>query len=301
MSLSSISAGGWWIAPLAVVVTVLALIGGLAVLGFSPGAVIAVAAAAALGGRDEWAAIFHDGLPLHFALSLQQAGPLALCGLATALAFRCGVLNIGVEGQYRIGALAAITVGTLAPGPGWFALTLALGAAALAGAMWAGIAAHLEHWRGVPVVLSTILLNFVAALLVSLLVGGVLRAAGTTAPQTAELVADHRLPVLVAGTKLRIARGRAQSVGVAAGGDSGRGAAGAGDGDVGGTGRIRGRRDDSRGDVFPHRRLGKLRFRRYRGGDARTAEPARRGGGGGVFRHARHRGTRARMEIVDPA
>ncbi len=196
--------GGWWIAPAAVAATGAALLGGLWGLGFPPGKVVAVAARGALGEWAAWRAIGQDGLPLQCAESLQVAGPLALCGLAAAVAFRCGVLNIGVEGQFRLGALAAIVVGTCAAGPGPLVVAAALVAAAVAGAGWAGIAAGLERWRGVPVVLSTILLNFIAFLLVSLLVGGVLREHGTSAPTTAPLAAERWLPVVVAGSRLHL-------------------------------------------------------------------------------------------------
>jgi simple sugar transport system permease protein len=193
-------AGAWWIALAAVAGSLAVVLAVLAAAGHAPATVIAIAAQGALGDAASWAGIFTHGLPLRFALSLQEAGPLLLCGLATAIAFRCGVLNIGVEGQYRLGALAAIAVGVAAPGPGW----LALAAAAASGALWAGVAAALERARAVPVVLSTILLNFVAYWLVSLLVGGPLRELDTTAPQTALLGDDRHLPVLVAGTKLHL-------------------------------------------------------------------------------------------------
>ena len=76
--------------------------------------------------------------------------------------------------------------------------------AASTGAAWALIASGLERWRGVPVVLATILLNFIALAVVGMLVQGPLHDPATTAPQTA-LIADHlRLPALVEGTRLHL-------------------------------------------------------------------------------------------------
>lgn len=178
----------------AVVAVIIVVLIGLAVLGHSPGTVLAIWFQGAAGSGTR------------FALSLQEAGPLLLTGLAAAVAFRCGVWNIGAEGQFLIGAVTMIGFGTvvLIPGPGWFSLPVALFLSTLAGATWALLATGLDRWRGVPVVLSTILLNFIAVAIVGMLVQGPLHDPATTAPQTA-LLADHlRLPVLVEGTRLHL-------------------------------------------------------------------------------------------------
>ena len=86
----------------------------------------------------------------------------------------------------------------------WLVLPVIALLAAVMGAAWALIASGLDRWRGVPVVLSTILLNFIAVAVVGMLVQGPLHDPATTAPQTA-LIADHlRLPALVDGTKLHL-------------------------------------------------------------------------------------------------
>ena len=106
--------------------------------------------------------------------TLKGAVPLLLCGLAVALGFRAGVFNLGAEGQLVLGAIAATAVGTsglagVAPWPLWI-VPLELVAGALAGALWAGVAAWLKRARGAPEVLATILLNFVAIRLAAFLV-----------------------------------------------------------------------------------------------------------------------------------
>jgi ABC-type uncharacterized transport system permease subunit len=136
--------------------------------------------------------------------TLVRATPLILTGLAVAVAFRAGILNIGAEGQLLAGATAAAAVGLGLPAavPGAIALPLCLASGAAAGAMWAGIAAWLRQRFHVLEVISTIMLNFVAAYGVAYLVRGPLQEPQHIYPQTATLpVADH-LPLLVPHTRL---------------------------------------------------------------------------------------------------
>lgn len=108
--------------------------------------------------------------------TLVRACPLILLGTAVALAFRCRVLNIGAEGQYLFGCVACAWLGVrMGTWDTWLLLPTVLLAGALAGAGWAMIAGLLKVYRGVSEVLSTILLNFIALHLVTLLVLGPLR------------------------------------------------------------------------------------------------------------------------------
>ena len=110
------------------------------------------------------------------ALNLQQTlivvTPLILTGIAVAFAFRCGLFNIGGNGQYTIGALVGVQFGV------WFAgmpkplhILIAILAATLAGAVWAGIAGILKATVGAHEVITTIMLNWIALWLGSYLVG----------------------------------------------------------------------------------------------------------------------------------
>src|SRR5262249_6426617 len=141
-----------------------------------------------------------------FAAVLLVSCPLIIIGLALTLAFRCGVWNIGAEGQYLLGAVgaayAAARVGHW-PHPAAVAAVIALGAAA--GGVWAGIAAVLKRYRGVQEVLSTILLNFVAIQVVSIIVRGVLvdpTSSDRDTTAAAPLVAQ--LPVLAGRAGLHV-------------------------------------------------------------------------------------------------
>jgi simple sugar transport system permease protein len=101
------------------------------------------------------------------AVNLQQTvintTPLILTGLAVAFAFRAGLFNIGGQGQYIVGSIAAVWVGSeLASLPGLLHIVLAIAAACLAGAVWAGIAGGLKATVGANEVISTIMLNYTA-------------------------------------------------------------------------------------------------------------------------------------------
>jgi ABC-type uncharacterized transport system permease subunit len=92
--------------------------------------------------------------------------PLMLTGLAVAFAFRCGMFNIGGQGQYAVGSIMAIWVGASVPKAagltGVLYLLGAIAAAALGGAIWAGIAGFLKATVGAHEVITTIMLNWIA-------------------------------------------------------------------------------------------------------------------------------------------
>jgi ABC-type uncharacterized transport system permease subunit len=101
------------------------------------------------------------------AVNLQQTliitTPLILVGLAVAFAFRAGLFNIGGNGQYIMGSIAAVWVGSSFAGmPGGLHIVLAIAAACAAGAVWAGIAGLLKATVGANEVISTIMLNYTA-------------------------------------------------------------------------------------------------------------------------------------------
>jgi general nucleoside transport system permease protein len=89
--------------------------------------------------------------------------PLILTGLAVAFAFRCGLFNIGGQGQSIVGAMVAVWVGTVwVDMPGLPHKLLAIALAMLAGAAWAGIAGILKATVGAHEVITTIMLNWIA-------------------------------------------------------------------------------------------------------------------------------------------
>ena len=106
---------------------------------------------------------------------LNRAVPLFLAGLAVSVAFRMGLFNIGVEGQYRLATILAAAVGAAVALPGPLHVLLIIVVAMAVGAIWAGIVAVLKVTRGVSEVISSIMLNFIALGTASFLLTGPLR------------------------------------------------------------------------------------------------------------------------------
>ncbi len=116
-------------------------------------------------------------------------------GLAVAVAFHCGLLNLGGEGQAYIGGLgvALVCLGAdFMPPP--VILVMAVVAAVLFGAVWGAIPGYLQGARGSHIVITTIMFNYLAASLMSYLMLNYLIEAGQTAPETREFAQAAWLP-----------------------------------------------------------------------------------------------------------
>ncbi|NNE11707.1 MAG: ABC transporter permease [Ilumatobacter sp.] len=101
--------------------------------------------------------------PGRWGQTLGAAAPMLIVALGTIVSARAGLVNIGQEGQLLIGTASAVYFGFAIGGPGPLNVFVLLVFGALGGAVWAGIAGVLRFWRGVPEVLSTLLLVTVAA------------------------------------------------------------------------------------------------------------------------------------------
>ncbi|MEK3884266.1 ABC transporter permease [Paenibacillus sp. PL2-23] len=102
------------------------------------------------------------GSPYHLGETIRAISPLILTGLAVAFAFRTGLFNIGVEGQFIMGMTGATIVGVSFDLPWFIHGPLAILAGALFGGIWAGIVGYLKAARGVNEVISSIMLNWTA-------------------------------------------------------------------------------------------------------------------------------------------
>jgi simple sugar transport system permease protein len=134
-----------------------------------------------------------------------KAIPLALIGAGLAVCFRANVWNIGAAGQYTLGALAASAVALAAPAdaasPLWLAPFLAAGAAG--GMAWAAIPAGLKVRFGANEILVSLMLTYVAALLLDYMVRGPWRDPLSFGfPKSRDFADAFSAPVLLAGTRL---------------------------------------------------------------------------------------------------
>lgn len=136
--------------------------------------------------------------------TLTRATPLIFTGLAVAVAFRAKLWNIGAEAQLYMGAVVTVVLGTGAlPLPPALLVPLLALAAMLAGALLLLGPAVLKTRFGVDEVVTTLLLNFVVLLFVSMLLEGVLKdPMGLGWPQSQKLIAEARLPRIVTGKRL---------------------------------------------------------------------------------------------------
>ena len=135
----------------------------------------------ALTGFDPLAILrgIYGSLTNDLAGTIRWSTPLILSGLAICVTFKAGIFNLGVDGQIALGAVAATFVALHLPvGNGVVGLILIFAAAILAGMLFALIPALLKVFLDANEVVSTLLLNFVAALFVDYLVAGPMREPG---------------------------------------------------------------------------------------------------------------------------
>ena len=131
---------------------------------------------------------------------LFKSTPLIFAGLAVAMSFRVNLFNIGVEGQYYIGAFFAAYVGFSLRGlPAAVHLPLALLAAALGGMVWGLLPIILKLRRGAHEVITTIMMNYIASAVLLYLINDIFRdpsQAGTPRVRTPDVAAAARIPSL---------------------------------------------------------------------------------------------------------
>ena len=134
----------------------------------------------------------------NIAYTLYYATNFIFTGLAVAVAFHCGLFNIGGEGQAYVGGLgvALVCLAFDSTFPWWINFPLAIMGSALAGALWAFIPAWLQAKRGSHIVITTIMFNFIAASLMVYLLVGPLKPAASMAPQTRTFLEGGQLPKL---------------------------------------------------------------------------------------------------------
>ncbi len=137
------------------------------------------------------------GSPQAIAGTLVRATPYIFTGLAVAVAFKCGLFNIGAEGQLALGALAAAWVGYAVHLPAILHIPLAILAGIAGGFVWGAVPGILKARTGAHEVITTIMMNYLALQIVQVLLSGALKDPRTVAAQTPALDRSAWLPMLI--------------------------------------------------------------------------------------------------------
>lgn len=170
--------------------------------------VVSVVLALLIGGMFFWisgknpaavySSMFRGAFGSAYGLSetIVKAIPLSLCGLGIAIAFRMQLWNIGGEGQFYMGAMAATWVALFHPQlPGWIMLPAMFLAGFFAGGLWGLLPAIPRAYQGVNETITTLMMNYIAIFWVDYLVHGPWRdPAGFNFPLTAQFVPAAILP-----------------------------------------------------------------------------------------------------------
>lgn len=174
------------------------------------GLIVGAIAIAVVGGSiidtyaEMWKGAF--GSFYYFTNTLSRATPIILIGLGVSLAFRAGFFNLGSEGQMVLGALSAALTAIYLPGPGWVKIIGALIAGIISGGIWSAFAGWLDAKFRMNLLITTLLLNYIAVLFASYLVSFPLmdRSGSAAMSQTVKIDASAWLPKLFSGMSVHV-------------------------------------------------------------------------------------------------
>jgi simple sugar transport system permease protein len=127
---------------------------------------------------------------------LSKATPIMIAGAGMILAFRCGLWNLGAEGQMAIGAMVTTALGLYVGVPGYVLLPLIFLVSFASGGVWSGISGVLKVRFGVHEMLSTLMMNYIALKLLDYLINGPMSMPNPMYPRTSEILPQAQLPFL---------------------------------------------------------------------------------------------------------
>lgn len=136
--------------------------------------------------------------------TIVKATPLIFTALAYALAKRCGMVNLGAEGQLYMGGLIGGLVALYVPMPSFLHIPACIIAGFIGGGLWGMLAAGLKIKFGASEMITTIMLNYVANNIVNYMVQSVILEPGGALPQTAKVWSTAMLPKIVQGTRINL-------------------------------------------------------------------------------------------------
>ncbi len=168
-------------------------------------------------GADPFAAVKYlfqgaFGSKANVGTTLSKATPLMFTALCACFAYKCGVFNLGGEGQFLMGSIAAFLTAYFTGATGFFGILLALLAGALAGGLWGLIPGVLKITRGQNEMIISIMLNYVATLFMGVLYTSWIRDASV--PQTPAVDELVRIPRVISGMRFTWAFVLAVAVGL---------------------------------------------------------------------------------------
>lgn len=136
------------------------------------------------------------GSAVGIAETLKRAIPLVGMALAIAVAFRAGVINLGAEGQMILGGLAGMAIALNLPGPPLVVMLAACITGAVVGAIWSMLSALLQLWPGVPILITSLLLNYPARSLSAWMIRFPMRDPDAQKESTLALATEKQIPLI---------------------------------------------------------------------------------------------------------
>ena len=135
--------------------------------------------------------------------TIVKATPLIFTALSYALAKRCGLVNLGAEGQIYVGGMCSAIAGLYLALPTPIHIPVTILAGFIGGGLWGMLAGALKLRFGASEMITTIMLNYIAQYIINFMVGNVIKEPGDL-PQSAKIGATAQLPRLVEGTRIHL-------------------------------------------------------------------------------------------------
>ncbi|MFA9463403.1 MAG: ABC transporter permease [Velocimicrobium sp.] len=136
--------------------------------------------------------------------TLVKTTTMIFVGLSYGFAYRCGLINIGIEGQLYIGGLFCAIAGIYIKLPSYLHIPLCLIAGFLGGAIWGGIVGILKTKLKANEMITTVMMNYIAIYFVSFMVNNPIKEKKGSYPQSEQILASAQLPRLIPKTQLTI-------------------------------------------------------------------------------------------------
>jgi simple sugar transport system permease protein len=127
---------------------------------------------------------------------MAKATPIIIAGSGMIIAFRCGLWNLGAEGQMAIGAIVSTAIGVNLNLPGIILIPIIFAASFAGGALWSGLSGYLKNRFGVHEMLSTLMMNYIALKFMDYLINGPMSQPRANYPRTSEILSQAQMPFM---------------------------------------------------------------------------------------------------------